>query len=156
MKSAGRLELARMPPTVAAATMTTSGRSACIQSSTGCWRRRSIWLRLTVRISQPSPAKRRTMALPTMPRWPATKTRRPCNEKLSAAVSAAFMLLAHNLQIGCHHLGHQLPETHLMFPSELGLSLGRITMQIIHFRPTEIPRIDGDQHLAGLSVHPTF
>src|SRR5215469_11370437 len=154
MKSAGRLELARIPPTVAAATMTASGRSAAIHSSVGCWRRRSTCPRPTVRISQPSPARRRTMALPTMPRCPATKTRRPASGKSSAACPAALMLLSHHFQIVHDHLGHELAEAHLVLPAELASGLGRIPMKIVHFRRAEIARIDGDQDLAGLGVHP--
>src|SRR5215467_4906750 len=154
MKSAGRLELARMPPTVAAATITASGRCAWIQSSVGCWRRRSTWPRPAVSTSQPSPASRRTMALPTMPRWPATKIRRPARGKRSAAGAAALMLLPHHLEIVHDHLGHQLAETHLVLPAELRPGLRRVPMKIVHFRGTEIARIDGHQHLAALGVDP--
>src|SRR4051794_33911055 len=67
-----------MPPTRAAARKTASGRLAIIQASVTAWSRRSSSSRPTVRISaQPSRARRRTSALPTKPRCPATYTRRP-------------------------------------------------------------------------------
>src|SRR5215469_13207393 len=94
------------------------------------------------------------MALPTMPRCPATKTRRPASGNRSAAGAAALMLLSHHLQIVDDHLGHELAEAHLVLPAELAPRLGRISMKIVHFRGAEIARIDGDQHLATLGVHP--
>src|ERR1043165_1651554 len=141
-----------MPPTVAAAMMTTSGRCACIQSSTGCWRRRSTSPRPTVRIGQSSRASRRTRAPPTMPRWPATKTRRPPSGKISGFAGAALMLLAHRREIGRHHLGDQLAEARLVAPAQLGPRLGRIALQEIHLRGAEVPGIDGNQDLPVLGI----
>src|SRR5947207_3237067 len=141
-----------MPPTVAAATMTTSGRCAFIQSSTGCWRRRSTSPRSAVRIGQSSRASRRTRAPPTMPRWPATKMRRPPSGNISGFAGAALMLFAHRRQIGRHHLGHQFAETRLVAPAQLGPRLGRIALQEINFGGAEVPRIDGNQDLPVLGV----
>src|SRR6266436_4159931 len=142
-----------IPPTVAAAMMTTSGRCAFIQSSTGCWRRRSTSGRPMVKLSQPSRARRRTRALPTMPPWPATKTRRPTSAKGSALAVFALMLLAHRHQVGRHHLGHQFAETGLVAPAELGARLRRIAQQEIDLRRAEISGIDGNQHIAALGIH---
>jgi hypothetical protein len=66
-----------MPPTFAAATNTAWGRAAAIQVATAPESARSSASRGTVRISQSSRARRRTSALPTMPRWPAIQTRLP-------------------------------------------------------------------------------
>ena len=66
-----------MPPTVPAATKTACGRIAARQSSTSACRLRSTASRAAVTVSQPSVARRRSSAFPTMPRWPATQTRLP-------------------------------------------------------------------------------
>src|SRR4029077_5269967 len=142
-----------MPPTVAAAMITTSGRWAFIQSSTCCWRRRSTSARAAVSVVQPSRASRRTIALPTMPRWPATKTRRPASLKTSVFVAPALMLVAHGHQIGRHHLGDQRAKACLVGPAELAARLGRVALQEIHLGRAQIARIDGDQHLAALRIH---
>src|SRR6266481_5792401 len=156
MNSAGRVELARIPPTVAAATITTSGRLAWIQSSVGCWRRKSTSARPTVKISQFSLARRRTMALPTIPRCPATKMRRPARPNSSAAALGALMLLSHGDEIRRDHLGHQLAKAGPVPPAQPAPGLGRIAMKIIHLGRAEIAGIDRDQHLAVLRIDPLF
>src|SRR5437764_7059878 len=70
-----------MPPTRAAASSTPSGRCSSNQRSTARWSRRSTASRPTVRIRHSSCASRRRSAEPTMPQWPATKTRRPLSGK---------------------------------------------------------------------------
>ena len=73
MNCAGCVLLAKMPPTRAAATNTTSGRWRVIHDRTCSESRRST-LRSAVRTSQRSAASLRTKAEPTMPRCPATQT----------------------------------------------------------------------------------
>ncbi len=70
-----------MPPTFAAASTTEPGRSVAKNSRTAAASSRSSSARVRVRISHGSPASSRrrssarTIALPTRPRWPATKIR---------------------------------------------------------------------------------
>ena len=64
--------LAWMPPTLAAASTTTSGFSCAKKAFTAAWSFRSSSLLVRVMmLVYPSFCRRRTMALPTMPRWPA-------------------------------------------------------------------------------------
>ena len=74
--SAGVARCAPSPPTLAAASTTTSGRTSATNRSVSSWRERSTVSRSTV-ISTPigSRSRRRTTAEPTIPRWPATHTR---------------------------------------------------------------------------------
>src|SRR5262249_4744406 len=137
----------------AAAMITTSGFCAFIQSSTGCWRRRSTSARPAVSVAQPSPARRRTMALPTMPRWPATKTRRPASSKPLGLAALALMLLAHGLEVARDHFRNELAEAGLVGPAEFLAGLARIAQQEIDLRRAEIARVDRDQDLAGLAIH---
>src|ERR1700761_1657028 len=118
-----------MPPTVAAARKTVSGLLAAIHCSTSAWRDRSSPSRPAVRISQSSLARRRTMALPAIPRWPATQTFLPAREKTSATVAA----LLHDPKVAFHHVAHQLRKTGLRLPAQHPPSLGRIALQEIHF-----------------------
>ena len=66
-----------MPPTLAAASTTTSGRSSFIHPATAAWSLRSSAEREIASVSQSSDCSLRTIAEPTMPRCPATKTRLP-------------------------------------------------------------------------------
>ena len=74
MNSAGYDELARIPPTVAAATMTTSGFLFETQSFTSFWFLKSSSLRIGAKILQRSDSNLRMVALPTIPFAPATQT----------------------------------------------------------------------------------
>src|SRR5437016_2675963 len=82
-------------------------------------------------------ASRRAGAPPTLPRWPATKMRRPPSGNISDFAGAALMLFAHRRQIGRHHLGHQFAEARLVAPAQLGPRLGRIALQEINFGGAE-------------------
>lgn len=74
--STGYVLLAWMPPTFAAAKMTPSGFSSRKNALTERSSVRSSSLRSRTKISMSdSVAKRRQRADPTMPRWPAMKTR---------------------------------------------------------------------------------
>src|SRR6185437_16692574 len=106
-----------MPPTRAAARNTTCGRTSRIQRSSWSGRRRSTDSRGAVTTSQPSRARRRTIALPTSPRWPATQTR------LLRSVKDGFMTRSGYLQDGAvvlDHFGDELLEAGAVAPAELG------------------------------------
>src|SRR6187549_4067736 len=76
MNSAGRVELAWMPPTVPATRNTYSGRAWSNQRSTANWSRKSSSdLEGASRAWKPSDLSRRRIAEPTRPLWPAMKTR---------------------------------------------------------------------------------
>src|SRR5262245_45261395 len=149
-----------MPPTRAAARKMPSGLFAAIHSSVSFWRVRSTVLRSAVRTSHFSDARRRTIAEPTMPRWPATQMRLPArsNRRASVAVVAAInvFLPLHLGEIGIHHLRHQLLEAGLVLPAELGVRLGGIAQQEINFGRAEIALVDLDDDLAGLLIHALF
>ena len=83
MKSAGNVLLARMPPTLPAATKTASGLACAMKRSTSSERRKSRSRRAAVTMSQSSRSSRRTMAEPTMPAWPVTKTRLPFRSNMT-------------------------------------------------------------------------
>src|SRR4029077_16327207 len=116
----------------------------------------------TVKTSQSTSASRRTMAEPTRPRWPATKTRRPrrANSGTFAASAApesivaamALLLGPDRLEIGLDHVLHQFVERHAMPPAELVVRLARIADQGLDFGRTEVTRIDLDQHLSGFLI----
>src|SRR5579871_4953961 len=74
-----------MPPTVAAATKTASGRFFASHVSVASCRRRSSSLRLAPNSVHLARWSRRIKALPTIPWWPATKTRRPASGKITGA-----------------------------------------------------------------------
>src|ERR1700681_4217428 len=76
MKSAGRLELAAIPPTRAAADITTSGLVSWKNAAVARASRRSSSSELRpIRFSKPWSVKWRHSADPTNPRCPATKIR---------------------------------------------------------------------------------
>src|ERR1700733_13909101 len=152
-----------MPPTFAAATITASGFAERRYAAVSSWRSKSRRSWPIVKTSQSISASRRTMAEPTMPRWPATKTRRPRRSNSGAfaawavppgSVAAAMTLLLEpdRLEVGLHHLIHQLVERHAMPPAELVVRLARVSDQGLDFGRTEIARIDRDEHLAGFLI----
>src|SRR5262245_34125949 len=155
MKSAGRELLAWMPPTSAAAITAASGFCAATQSSTSFWRVRSRVRRSAVRISQSIWRSRRTMAEPTMPRWPATQTRLPAsgNRTFLGVAVITGLFLVNFLAIRLDHLADQILEAGLVLPAELRPRLRRITEQQLDFRGAEIPWIDLDQHLASFRIY---
>src|SRR5262249_21132848 len=115
MNSAGRELLAWIPPTRAAARKIASGFLAAIHASVSTWRVRSTSPRPAVSTSQSTEARRRTIAAPTMPRWPATQTRLPASGKrlpsiVGVLLAMEIVLPLHLLEIGPHHVAHQLGE----------------------------------------------
>src|SRR6185312_11687156 len=95
----------------------------------------------------------RTSALPTMPRWPATKTVLPFSSKGVLAIGDfAFRIF----KIACDHLLHELGEARLRLPAELLPRLARIADQHIDLGRAEISRIDPHQGLAGFAIDAGF
>src|SRR5580704_3121391 len=103
------------------------------------------------------------MAEPTMPRWPATKTRRPRRSNSGAiaawvvppgSVAAAMALLLEpdRLKSGLHHVLHEFVECHAMPPAEHVVRLARVADQGLDFGRTKVARIDLDEHLAGILI----
>src|SRR6478752_1853815 len=135
-----------MPPTRAAARNTACGRTSRIQRSSDSGRRRSTVSRGAVTTSQPSRARRRTIALPTSPRWPATQTR------LLRSVKDGFMACSGDSQDGAvvlDHFGDELLEAGAMAPAELGDRLGRVAQQQVDLGRPAVGRIERHQRLAG-------
>src|SRR4051812_16894310 len=95
------------------------------------------------------------MADPTMPRWPATKTRVPRLMRSLVEVVSIVAVLLHELvalgglQVLPHHLAHQLRELDPRLPAELGARLGGVAEERLHFRRAEIARVDRDDALAA-------
>src|SRR5262245_45068763 len=140
-----------MPPAVAAATKTASGRCVPIHDSTSPCLRRSSSVRSAVNTSQSSRASRRRRALPTMPRCPATYTRLPASGKttdgpvLTAPLAvlgrrgatrrvlesggAQGALLSSEIEIALHHHPHQLLEADARAPAEPLARLGGVALQ---------------------------
>src|SRR5580692_72553 len=152
-----------MPPTFAAATITASGFAECRYAAVSSWRSKSRRSWPIVRTSQSTSASRRTMAEPTMPRWPATKTRRPRRSNSGAlaavavaggSVAAAMALLLEpdRLEVGLDHVLHKLVERHAMPPAEQVVRLARIADQGLDFGRAEIARVDLDEHMAGFLI----
>src|SRR5450755_4995417 len=146
-KSAGRLAFAEMPPTRAAARMTTSGFVSCIHASTSACRHRSTWSRSTVTSSQSSRASRRISADPTIPRWPATQIRRPSMWNGSSLGAIALSRTRHALHVGVHHFRDELVEADAVAPAQLALRLGGVAEQLFDFGGPEVARIDRHQRL---------
>src|SRR6476660_3040132 len=135
-----------MPPTRAAARKIACGRTSRIQRSSCSARRRSTVSRGEVTTSQPSRARRRTIALPTSPRWPATQTR------LLRSVKDGFMACSGYSQdrtVVLDHFGDQLLEAGAVAPAEFGDRLGRIAEQQVDLGRTAIGGIERYQRLAG-------
>src|SRR5438552_3596971 len=153
MNSARSVLLATMPPTLAAARNTTSGRALANQPNTADWSRRSSSSRSTVNSSTFSRASRRTSAEPTMPRCPATTTVLPFRSK---GVPATGNLPFGDLEVAGHHFADQLGERRLRLPAEFLARLAGIADQEIHFGRAEINRIDAHQCFAGFLVDAGF
>src|SRR5271156_990499 len=103
------------------------------------------------------------MAEPTMPRWPATKTRRPRSSNSGAlatwavapesiAAAMALLLEPDQIEVGHHHVLHEFVERHAMAPAELVVRLARVADQGIDFGRPKIARVDLDEHLAGILI----
>src|SRR6185503_5206592 len=111
MKSAGALRFASMPPTLAAARNTYSGRSFEKKRSTAAASARSSADRSRViSARKPSARSRRSSAAPIMPRWPATKIRLACStdhppvlDELADAVDRRDVNLLHHRRRGGRH-----------------------------------------------------
>src|SRR5262249_20209590 len=142
-----------MPPTLAAARNTTLGALLANQSNTAAWSRRSRSRRPAVSSSTSSCARRRTSALPTMPRWPATKTVFPFSSNGRLAIGD---LALGDLQIARHHFLYELGKARLRLPAELLARLAGVADQQIDLRWTEIDRVDAHQGLARLPVDAGF
>src|SRR6185503_17905514 len=152
MKSAGKVLLAMMPPTFAAASSTYSGRSSAKKRMTLVWfsRSSSSCVR-AISFEKPRARRCRSSADPTRPRWPATYTRlsscmrefvygmlvRRANAECRAFTRGALEILA-------DHHAHQVLERNAGFPPELGPRLGRVAEQIVDFRGAVVARIDLD------------
>src|ERR1700761_8175582 len=131
-----------MPPTRAAARYTWSMRCALKKSRTADWfvRSSSDELRLTTS-TLPSASSRRTIAEPTMPRCPATKTRLRLESTmvlLLAFEDREAVLLDQRVlggfgQVSDDHLAHELFEAGTRHPAEFFLGLGRVAEQRLDF-----------------------
>src|SRR5262245_30476588 len=100
-----------MPPTVAAARMTASGRVSAAYASTSLWDRKSRLERGALRISHGSGARRRTTAEPTIPRCAGSQTRRPSRENKgfsSAAIVVTPRFLFQDFDVRQNHLAHHI------------------------------------------------
>src|SRR5262245_47725913 len=124
-----------MPPTLAAARMTTWGVLQANQSNTADWSRRSSSLRPTVKSSTSSCASRRVSAEPTMPRCPATKTVLPFS---SNGFPAMGNLPSSGFEILRHHFLHDLRKACLRLPAELGPGLAGVADQDVDLGGAEI------------------
>src|SRR5438552_5582218 len=148
-----------MPPTRAAARITASGRSAAkksrtaaceVRSSSACGRVRSL--------NPPRFSSARTIAEPTMPPWPATKsltafTGEAPRRSLVIVVCGEAMLLHELVALGglevlAHHLGDELGEADLRRPAELRERIARIAEERIELGRPEVARIDRDDAAA--------
>src|SRR5947209_17460622 len=138
-----------MPPTLAAAINTTCGRFAANQPVTAVWSHKSSSRRSNTISPTSSLARRRTSALPTMPRCPATNTDLPFR---SNGVFAIGNLPPRDRKIACHHFLHELGQTGFWFPAELLPRLAGIADQQVHFGRAEVGRIDPNDRLAGFPV----
>src|SRR3954465_15771302 len=142
-----------MPPTLAAARNTTCGRFAANHRFTADWSRRSSSARPAVISLTPSGASRRTSALPTIPRWPATNTVLPFR---SSGVLAIGSLPPRNCKIARHHFLDQIGKAGLRLPAERYPRLGRTADQFVDLGRAEILRVDPDHGLARCPVDAGF
>src|SRR3546814_365586 len=133
-----------MPPTFAAATKTAWGWTSRIHRSTCAGSRRSRRWRGAVTTSQFSLCRRRWIALPTRPRWPATQTRLPAREYWFRSGIAELVLL-HGQAIGFDHFGDQFLEGGLVAPADAVDRLAGAALQEIHLGRPVVGRVDGDQ-----------
>src|SRR5947209_6834992 len=140
-----------MPPTLAAARNTASGRYEVIHFKACAWFVRSSSLLSGDRISQPSEARRRTSAEPTMPWWPATQTRFPAREKLTS-VAIATPFFGHGDKILADHLRAELAPRRFVLPAQVAFGFRGVSHEEVDFRGAKIARIDLHQGPAGLGV----
>src|ERR1700677_2976657 len=168
-----------MPPTSPAATTTTSGFLSLSQRSVSACRVRSSVPRSAHTTSHGSRANRRTSAEPTIPRWPATKIRRPlrsngCDIVVGMLVLAtsrrpdevdgspsvtAVQALTFEFdfdEVRSHHFLYQVRKTRPVAPSEQLPSLAGVADQAINLGWSKIMGVDLNQHLIGLRVDPGF
>src|SRR6266536_2971504 len=124
-----------MPPTLAAAKNTTCGRLAANHLFTAAWSRKSTSLRGTVSGSTFSRTSRRIRADPTIPRWPATKTRLPSN---SNGILAIGNLPFGHQEVRCHHFLDELGERGLRRPAQFFARLAGIADQQIDLGRAEV------------------
>src|SRR5260221_9420546 len=142
-----------MPPTLAAARKTYSGRALRKKPSTAARSARSTSLRTGVsRRVQPARLRRRTMALPTRPRDPATKiAASSCMAgppRLAGEAGVGERALARRqVQIVLDHQGDQLLEAQRRLPAEDTPRLGGIALQGVDLGRPEVARIDLDMLL---------
>src|SRR5450631_866867 len=144
-----------MPPTLAAARMITSGLARATHCRTASCSRRSTSRRSTLRISTSSLARRRRIAEPTMPRWPATQIRRlfpECAEGLSMLQSSDPAAFLHHDQVAGDHFRDELWKSDGVLPAKFLERLAWIAEKEIDLRRTEIARIDLDEGPAALFV----
>ena len=95
------------------------------------------------------------MAEPTMPRWPATKTRRPSSAKSSSGMAARPAMAAfarYRVEVGPDHRGDELPERRPGPPAEHLARLGGVADQVVHVGRPEGPGIDFHPDRAGAGV----
>src|SRR6185437_9546985 len=142
-----------MPPTLAAARNTACGRFSANQRNTAAWSRRSSALRPTVSNSTSSRASRRSIAAPTIPRCPATRTVLPFSSYGTLAIGD---LPPRGRKIGCHHLADELGEGCLRLPAELFPRLAGVAHQLVDFGRAKIGWIDANNGLAGFAVDRDF
>src|SRR5215510_3237606 len=153
-----------MPPTRAAAMITTSGLLADRMRSVWSCLVRSRSLRSARRMSQASWPSRRTIAEPAMPRWPATKTRLPLRSKkfvaglstLLCSIEDTGYLARNGLEIGGNHLGHQRRKRDGVTPAQFGARLGRVANQQINLSGSEITWINPHQDTSRGGINALF
>src|ERR1043166_526644 len=98
---------------------------------------------------KPSPSSRRTSALPTRPRDPATKTR--ADLSMAGALPRALvagvrqgLLARRQVHVVIDHHAHELLERGARLPAQRLLHLGRVALEEIDLGRAEIARIDLD------------
>ncbi len=64
------------------------------------------------------------------------------------------VLAADLVEVGGHHLGHEIGEGDGVAPAKLCMSLGRVAQEIVDLERAEVARVDLDQELAGAAVEP--
>src|SRR5579859_1640418 len=145
-----------MPPTRAAARITASGLSAAKKSRTAACDTRSSSRCPRVRsFPPPRRSSARTIAEPTIPEWPATKTLpafkgKPAWRSLLVVVVGGEAMLLHELvalgrlEVLAHHLGDELGEADARRPAELRARLAGVAQQARDLRRPEIPRVHRD------------
>src|SRR4051812_16844832 len=112
--------------------------------------------RTATMISHCSRSSRRTMAEPTMPRWPATNTRLPAiaNPGLDATGSGPFCdrLMLHGDKIRTDHLAREFARARFVAPAQFFMRLGGVADQKLDFRRSKIARIHLDQAPTGFTA----